>query len=55
MSIDALGLNHEVVSPRTTFALGALGGLLPVLASLITVDLAPIIDHASALTPGNYI
>jgi hypothetical protein len=45
----------ETLSIKTTFALGALGGLLPIVASLISIDLAPIIDHASALTPGNYI
>jgi hypothetical protein len=30
------------------------GGFLPILASLVTVDLAPIIDNASELTVGNY-
>jgi hypothetical protein len=57
MSTESLSLNdtEEQLPTKVMFALGALGGLLPVLASLITVDLAPIIDHASALTPGNYI
>jgi hypothetical protein len=43
------------MSRTEMFLLGALGGLLPILVSLLTVDLAPIIDHYSALTPGNYI
>ncbi|WP_407192516.1 hypothetical protein [Bradyrhizobium sp. STM 3566] len=37
------------------FFLGALGGLLPILVSLLTLDLAPIIDHHETLTLGNYI
>jgi hypothetical protein len=37
------------------FGLGALGGLLPVLVSMVTVDLAPIIDHLNNFTPGIYI
>ena len=37
------------------FLFGALGGLLPILASLLTVDVAPIIDHAGSLTIGNYV
>jgi hypothetical protein len=43
------------MSKLQCFALGSLGGLLPVLASLVTVDLAPIIDQANALTIGNYV
>jgi hypothetical protein len=41
------------MSRTGAFLLGALGGLLPILVSLLTVDLAPIIDHYSALTTGN--
>jgi hypothetical protein len=37
------------------FSLGGLGGLLPVLASLLAVDLASVIDHANTLTLGNYL
>jgi hypothetical protein len=37
------------------FGLGALGAILPILVSLITVDLAPIIDGFGSLTPGVYI
>jgi len=43
------------MSKTSVFLLGALGGLLPILVSLVTVDLAPIIDHASSLTLGNYV
>src|SRR6266478_3652663 len=37
------------------FCLGALGGLLPILVSLLTIDLAPIIDHPNVLSLGNYV
>jgi hypothetical protein len=43
------------MSKRTAFFLGGLGGLLPVLASVLAVDLAPIIDHPGSLTLGNYL
>jgi hypothetical protein len=43
------------MSKVTIFCLGGLGGLLPILATLVTVDLAPVIDHANALTLGNYL
>jgi hypothetical protein len=42
------------VSRTGAFLLGALGGLLPILVSLLTIDLAPIIDHPDALSFGNY-
>jgi hypothetical protein len=45
----------DFMSRLTAFSLGALGGLLPILVSLLTVDLAPIIDDHSALTLGNYL
>ena len=45
----------DSMSRLTAFSLGALGGLLPILVSLLTVDLAPIIDDHSALTLGNYL
>ena len=45
----------DFMSRLAAFSLGALGGLLPILVSLLTVDLAPIIDHHSALTLGNYL
>jgi hypothetical protein len=45
----------EFMSRTSAFFLGALGGLLPILVSLLTVDLAPIIDHHSALSMGNYL
>ncbi|MGJ4932508.1 hypothetical protein ACQR1I_36590 [Bradyrhizobium sp. HKCCYLS2038] len=35
--------------------LGALGGILPVLVSMVTVDLAPIINDLGAMSPGIYI
>ncbi|MGY4369905.1 hypothetical protein ACVW1A_005970 [Bradyrhizobium sp. LB1.3] len=37
------------------FLLGAFGGLLPILVSVLSIDLAPIIDHPDALTLGNYV
>ncbi len=37
------------------FLLGCLGGALPVLCNLITVDLAPIVDKLNGLTLGNYV
>ena len=43
------------MSRTGAFFLGALGGLLPILVSLLTVDLAPIIDKYSALTTGNCV
>ena len=43
------------MSRLAAFSLGALGGLLPILVSVLTVDLAPIIDDHSALTLGNYL
>ena len=45
----------DFMSRLAAFSLGALGGLLPILVSLLTVDLAPIIDDHSALTLGNYL
>ena len=45
----------DSMSRLAAFSLGALGGLLPILVSLLTVDLAPIIDDHSALTLGNYL
>jgi hypothetical protein len=48
------------MSRTSAFLLGALGGLLPILVSLLAIDLAPIIDHlidhsGGGLTTGNYI
>jgi hypothetical protein len=43
------------MSRTSAFLLGALGGLLPILVSVLTVDLAAIIDHHNALTLGNYL
>ena len=37
------------------FALGALGGLLPILVSLATTDLAAFFDHTTTLTTGNML
>lgn len=43
------------MSRTSMFALGALGGLLPILVSLLTVDIAPFFDGATTLTTGNYV
>lgn len=43
------------MSRTGAFFLGALGGLLPILVSLLTVDLAALIDHHETLTLGNYV
>jgi hypothetical protein len=43
------------MSKSGAFFWGALGGFLPILALLVTVDLAPIIDNAGSLTFGNYV
>ena len=40
------------MSGKAIFSLGALGGLLPILASWLAIDLAPIIDHPGSLTLG---
>jgi hypothetical protein len=53
MSISAD--HNETLSYRAVFALGALGAVLPVLAGLLTVDLAGIIDNRDALTFGHYV
>jgi hypothetical protein len=37
------------------FLLGALGGVLPIIVSMVTVDLAPIIDGIGRMSPGIYI
>ena len=43
------------MSRTSVFGLGALGGILPILVSLLTVDFATLLDGSSPLTPGNYI
>ena len=43
------------MSRTGAFLLGALGGLLPIVVSLLTIDLAPIIDHPESLSIGNYV
>jgi hypothetical protein len=43
------------MSRTSMFALGALGGILPILANILTVDVAPFIDGEHSLTLGNYI
>jgi hypothetical protein len=40
---------------REVFFFGAIGGILPILVSILTIDIAPIIDHPGSLTLGNYI
>jgi hypothetical protein len=40
---------------REVFFFGAIGGILPILVSILTIDIAPIIDHPESLTLGNYI
>jgi hypothetical protein len=48
------GANEQALSKVSVFGLGALGGLLPILVSLLAVDLATVIsDHS--LTLGNLI
>jgi hypothetical protein len=42
------------MSKMAVFSLGGLGGLLPVLTSVLAVDLASVIDNAHLLTVGNY-
>ncbi|MDT3382480.1 hypothetical protein RNI52_34460 [Labrys neptuniae] len=58
MTIDAeekMPTNQRKLNIIELFALGSLGGILPIVASLVTADLAPIIDHPEAFTIGNYI
>lgn len=43
------------MSRTSMFLLGALGGLLPILVSLLTIDVASFTDGPHALTIGNYI
>lgn len=40
---------------REVFFFGAIGGILPILVSIFSIDLSPIIDHPDLLTLGNYI
>src|SRR4029079_9172013 len=40
---------------KEVFFFGAVGGVLPILVTIISVDLSPIIDHPESLTLGNYI
>ena len=43
------------MSALQRFAIGGLGGLLPVIVSLLSFDLASVIDNLDTLTPGIYI
>ncbi|MGY3033886.1 hypothetical protein ACVIIV_003056 [Bradyrhizobium sp. USDA 4354] len=43
------------MSRTGAFLLGALGGLLPILVTVLAVDLAPFIDHPEVLSVGNYV
>lgn len=43
------------MSNKGRFGLGALGGLLPVLVSLLATDIASIFDHRDVLTTGIYV
>lgn len=40
---------------KEVFFFGAVGGILPILVSIITIDIAPIIDNPDSLSLGNYI
>jgi hypothetical protein len=40
---------------KEVFFFGAVGGVLPILVSILSIDLSPIIDHPDSLTLGNYI
>jgi len=40
---------------KEVFFFGAVGGVLPILVTIISVDLSPIIDNPDSLTLGNYI
>ena len=37
------------------FAIGGLGGLLPIIVSLLSYDLTSVIDHIDLLNPGVYV
>ena len=54
-SSDAATPMESAVTRTQMFLLGCLGGALPVLCNLITVDLAPIVDKLNGLTLGNYV
>ena len=43
------------MSKYQAFMWGALGGLMPVLLSAVTVDLAPVVDSLSSLSIGTYV
>ncbi len=43
------------MSRTNMFLLGCLGGAIPLIVNLLSVDLAPIIDHPGNLTLGNYV
>ena len=43
------------MSKLATFSLGGLGGILPILVGLITVDIASIVDHHNEFTVGVYV
>ena len=40
---------------KEVFFFGAVGGVLPILVTIISIDLSPIIDNPDSLTLGNYI
>jgi hypothetical protein len=40
---------------KEVFFFGAIGGVMPILVTIISVDLSPIIDNPDSLTLGNYI
>lgn len=40
---------------KEVFFFGAVGGVLPILVSILSIDLSPIIDNPGSLTLGNYI
>jgi hypothetical protein len=40
---------------KEVFFFGAVGGILPILVSILSIDLSPIIDHPGSLSLGNYI
>jgi hypothetical protein len=48
-------LAREAMTPWQRFWIGGAGSLLPLLVTLLAVDISQIIDHPQSITPGVYI
>jgi hypothetical protein len=48
-------IKERQMSTFQRFAIGGVGGLLPIIVSLVSFNTASVIDHLDLLTPGIYI